>query len=60
MALACSIQVVDRSNDQRMRYSNFTIYTILPCACIMAGCVAFSPESRIGEMASPTSWAASK
>jgi NodT family efflux transporter outer membrane factor (OMF) lipoprotein len=43
-----------------MRYSNFTIYSIFPCACIMAGCVAFSPESRIGEMASPTSWAASK
>lgn len=32
----------------------------LPCVWLLAGCVAFSPESRMGDVAGPTSWAASK
>jgi NodT family efflux transporter outer membrane factor (OMF) lipoprotein len=32
----------------------------LPCIGLLAGCVAFSPESRMGDVAGPTSWAASK
>lgn len=32
----------------------------LPCVWLLAGCVAFSPESRMGDVAGPSSWAASK
>ncbi len=36
------------------------IRAILPCVWLLAGCVAFSPESRLGDVAGPSSWAASK
>jgi multidrug efflux system outer membrane protein len=33
---------------------------ILPCFLSLAGCMAFSPQSRMGEVSAPTSWAASR
>jgi multidrug efflux system outer membrane protein len=32
----------------------------LPCIWLLAGCAAVSPESRMGNVAGPSSWAASK
>jgi outer membrane protein, multidrug efflux system len=43
-----------------MRHATFMISITMPCVWLLAGCVAFSPESRIGEVAGPSSWAASK
>ncbi len=36
------------------------IQITLPFVWLLAGCVAFSPESRMGDVAGPSSWAASK
>lgn len=32
----------------------------LPCVWLLAGCTAFSPESRMNDVSGPSSWAASK
>ena len=43
-----------------MRHATFMISITMPCVWLLAGCLAFSPESRMGDVAGPTSWAASK
>lgn len=60
LTLACSLSGVDRSFRYLMRYANYTIHLIWPCVWLLAGCVAFSPESRMDDVSGPSSWAASK
>jgi NodT family efflux transporter outer membrane factor (OMF) lipoprotein len=43
-----------------MHHATFMIRTTLPCVWLLAGCAAVSPASRMGDVAGPSSWAASK
>lgn len=43
-----------------MSHATLMIRIILPCTWLLASCVAISPESRMGDVDGPSSWAASK